>query len=76
MNAEQHWTAAKQDEIDELEKINGYLVDYIQALLIVDLNKVTQEGLDNEITGIVAGEHSAMCRMVIDQWEAHNERAK
>jgi hypothetical protein len=73
MNTKQHWTAAKQDEIDELEKVNGYLVEFIKAWLVVDLAKPTQLMLDKEIAEIVAGLTNEDDRLTLDQFQANNK---
>ena len=71
MNAEQHWTAAKQDEIDELEKVVNYLVQHITAQIITDLESPTKEVIAKDIGDIMSGVTNEDDQLVIDQFQAN-----
>ena len=56
-----------------MTKTEQYLVDYIRALLIVELSKPTQAILDKEIEMIIAGETSEDDKLVIELFQAEQK---
>ena len=66
-------TTNDMDEGTSMTKAEQYLIEYINAWTINELANPTQEILDEEIKEILAGEHSADCKLTIDKFKAENK---
>ena len=70
MTAKQNWTAEKQNEIDELERVVERFKLHVTAQIITDLKGPTKEIIAQDIADIVAGVTSEDDRLVVAMWEA------